>query len=118
MNFKNNKNNDNDNDNDNSSDDNNYCILFNNNDYLKVIKVNCTEHIFVHQVYFFLSILVRIDRILLCKTIIKYIILFFYLIRKILTKKRIHFSLFLTLNKIKLYEYFLISDNKYFVDTI
>ena len=49
MNFKNDKNNDNDN----SSDDNNYCILFNNYDYLWVIKVNCTEHIFVHQVYFF-----------------------------------------------------------------
>ena len=37
MNFKNDINNDNDNDN--SSDDNNYCILFNNNGYLKMIKV-------------------------------------------------------------------------------
>ena len=32
MNFKNDRKNDNDNDN--SSDDNNYCILFDNNDYL------------------------------------------------------------------------------------
>ena len=34
MNFKNDRKNDSDNDNDNSSDGNNYCILFNNNDYL------------------------------------------------------------------------------------
>ena len=34
MNFKNDRKNDSDNDNDNSSNDNNYCILFDNNDYL------------------------------------------------------------------------------------
>ena len=34
MNFKNDRKNDSDNDNDNSRNDNNYCILFDNNDYL------------------------------------------------------------------------------------
>ena len=89
MNFKNDRNNVNDNDN--RSDDNNYCILFNKNDYLWVIKV------IVRNI--FLSILVRIDRILLFKTIIKYIILFFYLIRKILTKKTHSFFPILNIKK-------------------